>query len=345
MNWIRYANEQFNFSVLIDAGSLDNFKIAMKFCNENQIDLIPSTTKRRPGCPDNGISAIPKILSNSNWDIVEFISWAGASAGLDVLANKSPNSLLIYTPHTQPLETLNDYQQFFMIPRVTNDLLVKSDLVVVLSPVEISSLEMHYRAPKNAIYAPNGTDTSKFFFEETKKKHQILTVCDFNESRKRYDLLFESFSIAIQTDPSLRLAMAGNRSDEIEISSSIVNNVDQYGYVTLPELIFLYRSSKAFILLSDVEAFGMPVAESLCCGTQVILNDLPQFKSLFARVPNVHFVDNRDSSLVAKTMVKVVDSQIDSKKLASTCVDLFGFDNTYGKKLKAINKLLNKEAS
>jgi glycosyltransferase involved in cell wall biosynthesis len=55
------------------------------------------------------------------------------------------------------------------------------------------------------------------------------------------------------------------------------------------ELRAAYSSSRALILLSDVEAFGLPILESLASGTPVLLGRLETTESLFHGFEGAHF--------------------------------------------------------
>jgi putative colanic acid biosynthesis glycosyltransferase len=65
----------------------------------------------------------------------------------------------------------------------------------------------------------------------------------------------------------LLLAVAGAPADHPFSSKNVLN----LGFISSPELMAsLYRNAQCTLILSKVESFSMPTAESLCCGTPVV---------------------------------------------------------------------------
>jgi glycosyltransferase involved in cell wall biosynthesis len=154
--------------------------------------------------------------------------------------------------------------------------------------------------------------------------------------------LFAGFAEARSQDPALRLAIAGSRSEEVEIPAGIQDGVDRLGYVTFDGLIREYQSSKALVLLSDYEAFGCPIAEALCCGLPVIINRQPQVVRIFEGLPGVNCVTNSDSREVGDTILRVVAQDPSGPRIAAAAAERFSLQATYGKKLDYVLRLCRK---
>lgn len=97
--------------------------------------------------------------------------------------------------------------------------------------------------------------------------------------RKRIDLLLDIFNLVRRTIPSLKLVQAGgtftvNQLDQIR-SLGLSDAVDQVRNLTREELARLYRGSKALLITSDSEGFGLPVIEGLACGSKVVATNIP----------------------------------------------------------------------
>lgn len=161
---------------------------------------------------------------------------------------------------------------------------------------------------------------------------QILCVCDCAESRKRVDALLAAFSLAYKLDPSLHLVLGGRGSDKLNIPKEIAQGVTGLGYVTQDHLIDLYQNSALFVLLTDYEAFGLPIAEALCCGCPVLLNDLDVLIGLFSDLPGVTFTSNKDLQKTAELMCKLTNDRHDRAHIANAAALKFSFDVTYGRK-------------
>jgi alpha-1,3-rhamnosyl/mannosyltransferase len=80
------------------------------------------------------------------------------------------------------------------------------------------------------------------------------------------------------------------------------------GYVTDDELATAYRESLGLVVLSDYEAFCLPVLEALACGTPVFLARQAATASVFGSVSSVHLCPADDDAAVADIITSVVTS-------------------------------------
>lgn len=58
-------------------------------------------------------------------------------------------------------------------------------------------------------------------------------------------------------------------------------NIEYSGYVDDHQLVNLINRARLVIFPSKAEGFGLPIIESLACGTPVIANDIPVFKEIY----------------------------------------------------------------
>ena len=63
-----------------------------------------------------------------------------------------------------------------------------------------------------------------------------------------------------------------------------------------------YAESSGLILLSDFEAFGIPILEALACATPVFLSRLDPTQSLFGTYRAAHFCDADDLDATARVI-------------------------------------------
>ena len=102
--------------------------------------------------------------------------------------------------------------------------------------------------------------------------------------RKRIDVLFRTFAEIIRTRPRARLIRAGGPltadqkalSETLGVADSIVTlpHLDPYA------LAAVYRRASLLMLTSEREGFGLPIVESLSCGTPVVASDLPVLREV-----------------------------------------------------------------
>ncbi len=332
-DWIRFAKKDFRFSVLMDLLVMSNFKITHNFCQENNIKLYPSENLFMPGCIDSGIREISDHLAKYSYDFIECVSWANTSTNLHVLVAKQKNQKLVFVPHSQPCWTVPDYKLHFMLSSAFRATLDAADFVFIDSPAEID-LDEFSAVSRDKIYSvPLGVDTKKYCpANSSNKGYQIVCICDFLEKRKRIDLLLDAFTQANAYEPRLRLILAGKNSETLKIPAEIATAVIQLGYIEERSIIELYQSSSLFVLLSDYEAFGLPIAEALCCGCPVLLNKLPVLETLFSSLSGVFFTENQNSQKTAEWICQLVNSSLDREVIAKQAMAKFSFENTYGRK-------------
>jgi len=96
------------------------------------------------------------------------------------------------------------------------------------------------------------------------KNYIFLPVSKFAESNKGTNFI-EPLAEGLATY-GLFLAVAGAPKDALFNAKNIIN----LGYISSPEaMASLYRNAKCTVVISKVESFSMPIAESICCGTPV----------------------------------------------------------------------------
>lgn len=332
-DWIRFAKHDFQFSIFIDIENELNFNVTRNFCREHAIMFYSARSLRLPGCIDSGLRELNDHLSANEYKFIECVSWANASTNLNVLASKSKNTLLIYTPHSQPMWTLQNYEKYFMTSVAFKETLNAADFIFIDSHVESHMSEFASVDEEKIHFIPLGVDITRYHPGLSQiTPHQILCICDCQEKRKRIDLVLKIFKRAYGLDERLRLVIGGQGSNELEISDDISSVVTKLGYVEEEVLIAQYQTSALFILLSDYEAFGLPIAEALCCGCPVLLNKLEILEELFSALPHVTFTNNRDIESTAKLISQLASANVERDQIAAAASKLFSFDKTYGYK-------------
>ncbi len=335
-DWIRHSRDDFEFSFLIDNTVAVNVDVIVAFCAEQKIPLHVSAPLFLPGCPDTGLRSIALHLKQHDYDFVECVSWASASTNLSVISAKPPKPKLLFTPHTQPLNTLPDHERYFMVTPVFSRVLHVADAVFIDSPSEKNHPEFGGVANGKIHFVPLGVDTGHFVPSSRRNPYQLACVCDCREPRKRIDLLLAAFSAAHRTEPRLRLILAGMGSDTVSVPEVVSRAVTRLGYITRTELLRLYQTVSAFVLISDYEAFGLPIAEALCCGTAVLLNEQIALRELFGGLPGVNWTRNADVTATAAKMVALGGGNGDSETIAEAACSKFAFEKTYSKKREIV---------
>ena len=106
--------------------------------------------------------------------------------------------------------------------------------------------------------------------------------------RKNPELLLQLFARLAATHRDLRLVQIGGqwsaeqarRLSELGLEGRVL----QKRGISRAELAAAYRSAQATLLPSTAEGFGLPLIESLACGTPVVATDLPVLREIGGRV-------------------------------------------------------------
>lgn len=242
-----------------------------------------------------------RIVSRGRWDAVELIGFANAATGEAVL-DQIGNTTLIYTPHDQPLWTVPmSPEQRERVAEIHRRVMRRADLVLADSPHERTALQAMEPARSHVRYLPLGCDFERFEAGPVDRPPRLLFVGDLNEIRKRFDRVEALLPAIFREWPEYGLVVVGNRSNELgdRLPGSIREKIELKGYISDEELRALYRTSRGLFLLSEVEAFGLPILEAMASGTPVFLSDLATTRSLFGSYSGARFCprDDREGTL------------------------------------------------
>jgi len=141
------------------------------------------------------------------------------------------------------------------------------------------------RYPEHAaklIVVPNGVDVSLFKPADTPTEGAVaekpLVVCVARglEARKGVAYLIEALAAAQRVSP-IELVIIGKDSQRLKQrmlaharALGVIDVVTLVDYVSLHDLIELYRRATVTVVPSLLEGFGRPALESMACGTPVI---------------------------------------------------------------------------
>ena len=103
--------------------------------------------------------------------------------------------------------------------------------------------------------------------------------------RKRIDVLIQVVAALRRATPSVRIVRVGGA---FTLSQSRLMNdltipadaIRVLPFVAAEVLAAVYRRAAITVLPSESEGFGLPVLESLACGTPVILSDIPALREI-----------------------------------------------------------------
>jgi glycosyltransferase involved in cell wall biosynthesis len=290
------------FEFAIDDGTPKNTELVENFGRENELRVHVGQGYRTSLALDCGNADLPALLKARRWDAVECLCWANTATNAMLLSHLDREIPLAYTPHDQPTWTVamtREQEQHLL--EVHHRVLRRADVVFCDSPAERASLQALAPGRNHLSYLPLGCDFQQFRPGTWPRREQLLFVGDLAEPRKRFDRVLAVFSRLLENRPALRLVVIGNRSEEAvrTIPPELLPHCDLRGYVSESDLRRAYSESLGLFLLSDFEAFGIPILESLATSTPVFLNEQATTRSLFGGFAGAHFcdADSADSTL------------------------------------------------
>jgi glycosyltransferase involved in cell wall biosynthesis len=139
--------------------------------------------------------------------------------------------------------------------------------------------------------------------------------------------LVRAFDRVVADHPDAFLVLAGDLDDDPFLSSAAEvreaiaglqhgNHVHLTGFVPDEELVRLYQGAVATMLVSHGEGFGLPVAESMACGTPVIASDAPSLRENAGGAAT--YVDPNDPDQIAKAMGELLANREMRDLMAAT---------------------------
>jgi len=156
------------------------------------------------------------------------------------------------------------------------------------------------------------------YFNLNKNKY-FLYVGGYDQ-RKNIKQLIEEFNL-IESD--YKLVLAGgkilNKKLYSDFDKTEHKNIIKTGFIDEKSLAALYKGAAAFINLSKLEGFNLPILEAANCETPLILSDIPVHREVAKNA--AMFVDLTNSGSVAKHIKYIIENK-ENDKLRQASLEL-----------------------
>jgi glycosyltransferase involved in cell wall biosynthesis len=279
------------YEFAIDDRTAKNVDLLTRFGRDAGFPVHVGPACSVPHALDPRNADLPRLLRRREWDAIECVGWADAATH-DAVLYELGDRALFYTPHHQPTWTVPmSAHEATTIEAVHHRMVRRADVVLCDSPWELRTLRDTISLRSNCTFLPLGCDFRAFRAGPPERKPQLLFVGDLAEPRKRFDRVLTVLSRLLPTRPDLRLVVVGNRSDQVagQLPAEVRHACELRGYVSESDLRGAYAESAGLVLLSDFEAFGIPILEALACGTPVFLSEQEATQSLFGGFKGARF--------------------------------------------------------
>lgn len=216
--------------------------------------------------------------------------------------------------HASTYQRLGNYYRRIIVPRVTK----KCIRIITVSNIEKTNIIMKLQLPQDRItvlhngyddiYRLHGKehDTYKKYIE----KPDYFFILGNTDGRKNIERMLIAYSSYLERSTIKRKLLITSLGDSYieqiinrhnlgNIRSSIVLT----GYVPLDDLPFLYNSAFAFLFASIREGFGIPILESMACGTPVITSNTSSMPEVAGE--NAILVNPESTKEIAEMMIRL----------------------------------------
>jgi glycosyltransferase involved in cell wall biosynthesis len=310
--------ERIDFEIAVDDRNRKNLDLVLAFGHKHNIPVHVGPGLDGPRSLDTYSSDLPELLRRDDWDLVETLCWANSATNAAVLRDLRDRAL-VYTPHYQPTWTaMMTSEVAAFADDIHHQMARRADAVICVSPRERSIVQAQTHGRNNCQYVPNGVNGAAFQPGPPVRRPQLLFVGDLVEPRKRFDRVLAILPRLLLGRPDLKLVVIGNGSDKVLdlIPNELHPACELRGYVSESELRQAYAESQGVFLLSDYEAFGLPIVEALISGTPVFLTDLDVTRSLFDTYRGARFCPADDPEatfeIVDRTLSQGPDSIVET---------------------------------
>lgn len=147
------------------------------------------------------------------------------------------------------------------------------------------------------------------------RKDQIVFIGRINVTKGAFDLM-EIFHNIVEKSPKFRLIMIGGTSTEdnnklkkLITQYYLADKVSYLGYVDEKVKYKIISQSKALVLPSKEEGFGIVIMEALACRTPVVCYDLPALKAIYAKYKSVYFVNRFSKTGFTDKVIEVISNK------------------------------------
>ena len=216
-------------------------------------------------------------------------------------------------------QKFGNYYRRFIVPRVTK----KCVRIITVSNIEKTNIVSKLSISKDRITVlHNGYDD---IFKVIREKHMIykkyIVESDYffmlgnTDGRKNVERMLIAYSFYLKHSTIKRKLLVTSLGDGYInqiLDRHNIGNIRRYivltGYVPINDLPYLYNSAFAFLFASIREGFGIPILESMACGTPVITSDtssMPEVAGEKALLVNPESVEE-----IAKMMIKLEEDQL-----------------------------------
>ena len=215
-----------------------------------------------------------------------------------------------------------------------------SKYVFTVSEFSKSRIQYYFgfQKPIHIIYNSIPAHIRDYQISESPNKEDCYIYVGNIKPHKGLITLVKAFELAQKEGLTSRLLLVGEadkfRTSEQELDELLhrIKNVEFTGWVDNDRLCQLIAKSKALVLPSMYEGFGIPPMEAMYLGTKAIVSDIPILKEIYSDFPVSFFKMGNELDL--KNKLLTTNTQIDRNSIRKEIDTKYNITD-------AVNKLLS----
>lgn len=229
---------------------------------------------------------------------------------------------VIFMEETNQTRTLyqrlgNKYRRY-IVPRVVP----KCTKIITVSDFERNNIVRTLQIPESIItvlhngydniYKPLGDGNN--IYRKYIKQPDYFFILGNTDSRKNVEKMLIAYSSYLEQSANKRRLLVTSLGEEYInqiIESNYIENIRDYitltGYVPIEDLPYLYNYAFAFLFVSLREGFGIPILESMACGTPVITSNTSSMPEVAGE--DALLVDPESTEDITKMMLKLEEDE------------------------------------
>lgn len=222
---------------------------------------------------------------------------------------------------------------------------VKNDVDCIIVPTEFTKKDLVQLgfSSRSAIVIPEAPEaifkpSSKRDVDKIKKKFNIKDrfILSVGVSpRKNINNTVKAFMKIKKTEKNLQLLIVGHKYIDINVSEGVIFT----GHVEKDDLPHLYSAAETFLYPSLYEGFGLPILESMSCGTPVVTSNRSSMKEVAANAAVL--VDPENVNDIVAGLISCMKNKNKWSELGSKRVIKFSWGKTANLTLETYQKTVS----
>uniref|UniRef100_UPI00047CB0E6 glycosyltransferase family 4 protein n=1 Tax=Clostridium beijerinckii TaxID=1520 RepID=UPI00047CB0E6 len=273
------------------------------------------------------------VTQITRFDLIHFHGAVVATAA--VFLSKRLGIPLYSTVHFTYGLNVDKHPYLKFLAQIEKITLRECDRVITVSDHMSQELNQLYDISSLLMVIPNGVNLQKFNGTNTgyieslpsnfKGKKIVLFVGRLAEE-KGVDYLLRSFNNILERDSEVRLLIAGQGRQELEIKSlckklNLENYVNFMGFINDTDICELYKVADVVVIPSTYEPFGLVALEAMASGKPIVVTSVGGLKDIPINNESGIIIPPGDENAIVEAVDKILSDNLFAKYLGKNALE------------------------